>query len=457
MTTFILRRGQPGCASCPARGARTLGLAAILPGASFSALAADAPAVLNSGDTSWLLVSSVLVLMMLVPGLTLFYGGMARTKNVLSLFTQCFAIAGVIGLLWTVYGYSLAFGDTTGMQAGTVNLHSFIGGFGKLMLHGVGRDSLTGTIPESLFAMFQLTFACITPAIIAGAFAERMKFSSVLLFSALWTTFCYIPLAHMAWSGPGGLLFDWGILEFAGGTVVHINAGVAGLVAALALGPRKGYPQTAMPPHNLVFTLAGAALLWVGWFGFNVGSAVAANDKAGMATLTTQIAASTGILGWLLAEWIRNGKPSALGAASGALAGLVGITPACGFVGPSGALVIGFVAALSCFFAIGALKRRLGYDDSFDAFGLHGVGGIVGSILTGVFAPLAMGGFEELALASQLWIQVKSVLFTVAYCAMVTWVLLKITGLLTAGLRVSAEQEQIGLDQTEHSERAYNP
>jgi Amt family ammonium transporter len=417
---------------------------------------ADAPATLNSGDTAWLIVSTVLVLAMLVPGLALFYGGMARTKNFLSMFTQCFAIAGVVGVLWIVYGYSLAFGDTRGMEKGVVNLHSFIGGLGQFLLLDLKRDSLVAGIPESLFITFQLTFAIITPAIVAGAFAERMKFSAVLVFSALWFTFCYVPLAHMAWGGAGGLLADWGILEFAGGTVVHINAGVAGLVCALVLGRRQGYPHTAMPPHNLGFTLTGAALLWVGWFGFNVGSAVAADAKAGMAVLTTQIAACAGIVGWLAVEWLRVGKPSALGAASGALAGLVGITPACGFVGPGGALVIGLVTGVACFFAIGVYKRKLGYDDSFDAFGLHGVGGIVGSILTGVFGATALGGFEEVGVASQVWIQFKSVVFTVVYCAVVTWVLLKLTSLVTRGLRVAPDAEQMGLDQAEHQERAYN-
>ena len=421
-----------------------------------SAVAQDATPTLNSGDTAWMIVATVLVLMMLVPGLALFYGGMARTKNFLSLFTQSFAITGVVGVLWILYGYSIAFGDTGGMQEGVLNLYSFIGGFSQFLMLDLGRASLVSNVPESLFSAFQLTFASITPVIMIGAFAERMKFSAVLVLSALWFTFCYAPLAHMTWAGPGGMLWDWGILEFAGGTVVHINAGVAGLVTALVLGRRNGYPHTAMPPHNLGFTLTGAALLWVGWFGFNVGSAVAANENAAMAVLTTQIAASAGVLGWLAVEWLKNGKPSALGAASGALAGLVGVTPACGYVGPSGALAIGLLTGVACFFAIGVLKRRLGYDDSFDAFGLHGVGGIVGSILTGVFAPVTMGGFQEVELLAQVWVQAKSVVFTVVYCAIVTFVLLKITGLLTGGLRVTSEDEQIGLDQAEHNERAYN-
>ncbi|ANQ86179.1 ammonium transporter [Azoarcus olearius] len=430
--------------------------ALLMLGLSGTALAQEAaPATLNSGDTAWMMISSVLVLMMLVPGLALFYGGMVRAKNVLSVFTQCFGVAGVIGMLWVIYGYSI-FSDTTGMEAGVVNLHSFIGGFKQAMLANIDRASLTASIPESVFATFQMTFALITPVIIAGSFAERMKFSAVLLFTALWFTFCYAPLAHMAWSGPGGLLWDWGILEFAGGTVVHINAGVAGLVAALVLGRRRGYPHVAMPPHNLGFALAGAALLWVGWFGFNVGSAVAANENAGMAMLTTQIAACAGVVGWLVVEWLKAGKPSSLGAASGALAGLVAITPACGFVGPSGALYMGLITGAVCFFAIGWLKRKLGYDDSLDAFGLHGIGGIVGSLLTGVFASKSLGGFQDIEIASQVQIQAQSVLFTVLYCAIVTWVLLKLTGLVTRGLRVSADDEQEGLDQSQHNERAYN-
>nr|WP_242671915.1 ammonium transporter [Stutzerimonas kirkiae] len=420
----------------------------LLPG-----LALADEAVLNSGDTAWMMVSTVLVLMMLVPGLALFYGGMVRSKNILSVFTQCLAVGGVIGVLWVIYGYSLVI-DTTGMEAGVLNLHSLIGGFDLALLTHLTRDSLVEGIPESVFATFQMTFAMITPMIIAGSFAERMKFSSILLFCVLWFTFCYAPLAHMAWGGDGGLLWDWGILEFAGGTVVHINSGVAGLVACLMLGRRRG---GATPPHNVVFALVGATLLWVGWFGFNVGSAVAANGNAGMAMLTTQVAACAGIVGWLLAETLRNGKPTALGAASGALAGLVAITPACGFVGPIGAIVMGLVSGVVCFYAIVVVKRRLGYDDSLDAFGLHGVGGIVGSLLTGVFASTSLGGFEEIAIGAQLWIQLKSVLFTLAYCIIVTFILLKITSLFTRGLRVSEEDEQLGLDISAHNERAYNP
>lgn len=434
--------------ACGLRG----GLVALslLPG-----LALADEAVLDSGDTAWMMISTALVLMMLIPGLALFYGGMVRSKNILSVFTQCLAVGGVIGMLWVVYGYSLVI-DTTGMEAGVLNWHSLVGGLQYVFLGHLDRDSLVAGIPESVFATFQMTFAMITPMIIAGSFAERMKFSSVLLFCVLWFSVCYAPLAHMAWGGDGGLLWDWGILEFAGGTVVHISAGVSGLVACLVLGPRRGYPNTAMPPHNMVFALVGAALLWVGWFGFNVGSAIAADGKAGMAMLTTQVAACAGVVGWLLAEILRSGKPSALGAASGALAGLVAITPACGFVGPGGALLMGLLSGVACFYAISSLKRRLGYDDTLDAFGLHGIGGIVGSLLTGIFASTSVGGFEDIAITAQLWVQLKSVMFTVVYCAIVTWLLLKLTALLTRGLRVSEEVEQIGLDLSEHNERAYN-
>lgn len=426
----------------------------LIPMASLPGVAMAQEASLDSGDTAWMMVSTVLVLMMLVPGLALFYGGMVRSKNLLSVFTQAFTIAGVLGVLWVIYGYSL-FVDTTGMVEGTVNLHSLVGGFDRVLLSGLTRESLVGSIPESVFATFQMTFALITPVIIAGSFAERMKFSAVVLFAVLWFTFCYLPLAHMAWSGPGGLLWDWGILEFAGGTVVHINAGVAGLITCLVLGPRKGFPGSLTPPHNMGFVLTGAALLWVGWFGFNVGSAVAANGNAGMAMLTTQVAACAGIVGWLAMELLGHGKPSGLGAASGALAGLVAITPACGFVGPGGAVIMGLVSGVICYLAVARMKRALGYDDSLDAFGLHGIGGIVGSVLTGVFASTRFGGFEEIEIGQQLWVQTKSVLFTVAYAAVVTWLLLKLTSLVTRGLRVTAEEEMQGLDLASHNERAY--
>jgi Amt family ammonium transporter len=416
-----------------------------------------APPTMNTGDTAWMLTASLLVLLMSLPGLALFYGGLVRAKNVLSVLMQCFAIVSVVTVLWVVYGYSLAF-STQGMAAGTTNLHSFIGGLDRAFLAGMGRDSLVLTVPESVFAMFQLTFAAITPALIVGAFAERMRFGPLLAFTVLWVTFSYLPIAHMAWAGPGGLFWDWGVLDFAGGTVVHINAGVAGLVAALMVGKRRGYPLTMMPPHNLAFTLIGASLLWVGWFGFNAGSAVAANGSAGMAMLVTQVATAAAALGWMAIEWYAHGKPSLLGIASGAVAGLVAITPASGSCGPIGALVIGGAAGVLCFLASTRLKRRFGYDDALDVFGVHGIGGIVGALLTGVFADAALGGIgfaEGIGMGAQVGKQLMAVLVTCAWSAAVTgaslWLVAKVTP-----LRVDAEAETDGLDLALHDERGYN-
>ncbi len=420
------------------------------------AMADEAAApVLNSGDTAWMLVASLLVLFMTIPGLALFYGGMVRSKNVLSVLMQCFAITCVISILWVIFGYSIAF-DTTGMEQGVVNLNSFIGGFGKAFLSGLTPASLTYLVPESVFVVFQMTFAIITPALIVGAFAERMKFSAMLIFMAVWFTLVYAPIAHMVWAGNGGLMWDWGVLDFAGGTVVHINAGIAGLVACIVLGKRKGFPTTPMAPHNLGYTLVGAAMLWVGWFGFNAGSAVAANGTAGMAMLVTQIATAAAALGWMAAEWLTHGKPSALGIASGVVAGLVAITPAAGTAGPMGAIVIGLSAGVICFFCATSLKRKLGYDDSLDAFGVHGIGGIVGALLTGVFAAPALGGFGTVEdIPGQLFIQFKGVAFTVIYTAIVTFVILKVLDMVM-GLRVSEEEEAVGLDLSLHNERGYN-
>ncbi|MDU9391064.1 ammonium transporter [Pseudomonas sp. zfem002] len=416
--------------------------------------AAAAP-TLNSGDTAWMLTSTALVLFMTIPGLALFYGGMVRSKNVLSVMMQCFAITGLISVLWVIYGYSLAF-DTTGMEQGVTNFNSFVGGLSKAFLAGVTPASLTAAFPEAVFIVFQMTFAIITPALIVGAFAERMKFSAMLVFMAIWFTLVYAPIAHMVWSGNGGLMWDWGVLDFAGGTVVHINAGIAGLVCCLVLGKRKGFPTTPMAPHNLGYTLVGAAMLWIGWFGFNAGSAAAANGTAGMAMLVTQIATAAAALGWMFAEWITHGKPSALGIASGVVAGLVAITPAAGTVGPMGALVIGLVSGVICFFCATSLKRKLGYDDSLDAFGVHGVGGIVGAILTGVFAAPVLGGFGTVTdIAAQVWIQAKGVGFTVIYTAIVTYVILKVLDVVM-GLRVNEEEESVGLDLAQHNERGYN-
>lgn len=434
----------------------TAGLGALLsllmPGL---ALAEDAVPALNSGDTAWMLTATALVLFMTIPGLALFYGGMVRSKNVLSVMMQCFAITGLMSILWMVYGYSLAF-DTTGMEKGVLNASSFVGGLSKAFLAGVTPQSLTASFPEPVFITFQMTFAIITPALIVGAFAERMKFSAMLVFMTVWFTLVYAPIAHMVWGGDGALMWDWGVLDFAGGTVVHINAGVAGLVACLVLGKRKGFPTTPMAPHNLGYTLVGAAMLWIGWFGFNAGSAAAANGTAGMAMLVTQIATAAAALSWMFAEWIGHGKPSALGIASGVVAGLVAITPAAGTVGPMGALVIGLVSGVVCYFCATRLKRKLGYDDSLDAFGVHGVGGIVGAILTGAFAAPALGGFGEVQdIALQLWIQTKGVLVTVVYTAVVTYVILKLVD-VTMGLRVSEEEESVGLDLAQHNERGYN-
>jgi len=420
-----------------------------------SAFAQATVAKADSGDTAWMLTATMLVLLMTIPGLALFYGGMVRAKNLLSVLMQCFAITAVVTVAWFVYGYSLAF-DTTGMQAGVTNIHSFIGGFGHAMLSGVTPTSLYQTVPESVFVMFQMTFAIITPALIVGAIAERMKFSSLLVFTLLWLTVVYLPIAHMVWSGPGSWLGDLGVLDFAGGTVVHINAGIAGLVACLVLGKRRGYPTTPMPPHNLGYTLMGASMLWLGWFGFNAGSAVAANGSAGMAMLVTQIATAGAAIGWMAVEWAIHKRPSVLGIASGAVAGLVAITPAAGTAGPGGALILGVLAGMVCFFAATRLKHVLKYDDSLDVFGVHAVAGIIGAILTGLFAAPAMGGFGTVTdISHQLWIQCKGVGFTVAYTGVCSYVLLKLVD-VTMGLRVDAEAEQVGLDLALHEERAYN-
>ncbi len=376
-------------------------------------------AVLNSGDTAWMLTATALVLFMTIPGLALFYAGMVRAKNVLSVLMQCFVITALMTLLWSFYGYSIAFGGEG----------AFWGGLDKLFLRGVTVDAVSGTIPESVFLTFQMTFAIITPALIVGAFAERMKFSAMLWFMGLWLTVVYAPITHWVW-GDGGWLGNRGILDFAGGTVVHINAGIAGLVAALVLGKRKGYPTTPMPPHNLGYTLVGAAMLWVGWFGFNAGSELAADGTAGMAMLVTQIATAAAALGWMFSEWIAHGKPSVLGIASGAIGGLVAITPASGFVGPMGALVIGIVAGVGCFFAATALKRKIGYDDSLDVFGIHGVGGIIGALLTGVFAAEVLGGagFGDGigSIGGQLLTQATCIIATNVYTCIVSFILHKI-------------------------------
>lgn len=413
-----------------------------------AAFAEETPS-LNSGDTAWMLTATALVLFMTIPGLSLFYAGMVRSKNALSVMMQCFAICCLMTVLWALYAYSLAFADGGGMQ-------KWVGGFEKVFMKGVGVDTLSGSIPESLFAIFQMTFAIITPALMVGAFAERMKFSAMLLFMAFWLTFVYAPVCHWVWGG--GWLGDLGVLDFAGGTVVHINAGMAGLVAALVLGKRKGYPRTAMPPHSLVLTLVGAAMLWVGWFGFNAGSELAADGTAGMAMAVTQIATAAAALAWMFSEWGAHGKPSALGIASGAVAGLVAITPASGFVGPMGALAIGIAAGWGCYLASVNLKRALGYDDSLDVFGVHAIGGIIGALLTGVFVSAALGGVglgEGVSMGVQVGRQTVGVAATIVYDVIVTFILLKIVDAML-GLRVTEDEETEGLDLVLHDERGYN-
>ncbi len=401
---------------------------------------------LSSGDTAWMLTSTVLVLFMTIPGLSLFYAGMVRSKNPLSVMMQCFSITCLITVVWVVYGYSLAFGEGG----------AFVGDLSKAFMAGVGVDTLSGTIPETVFSMFQLTFAIITPALIVGAFAERMKFSAMLWFMTLWVTLVYAPVCHWVWGG--GWLGDVGVLDFAGGTVVHINAGIAGLACAIMLGKRKGYPTTAMPPHSMVLTLVGAGMLWVGWFGFNAGSELAADGTAGMAMAVTQIATATAALTWMFVEWKVHGKPSALGIASGAVAGLVAITPASGYVGPMGALAIGAASGLGCYIVAVHIKRALGFDDSLDAFSVHGVGGIIGALLTGVFVDAALGGVgleDGVTIGGQVWKQTIGIGATVVYDLIVTLILLKIVDVVI-GLRVTEDEESEGLDIALHDERGYN-
>ncbi len=429
------------------------------PAAAAEEAAAEETPKIDTGDTAWMLTSMVLVLFMTIPGLALFYGGLVRTKNVLSVLMQCFVITCLVTVLWALYGYSMAF-STTGMEQGVVNLNSFVGAFDKAFCKGLAVDSVFATIPESVFFCFQLTFAIITPALIIGAFAERMKFSAMLLFMGLWVTVAYFPICHMVWGGNGGLLWDMGALDFAGGTVVHVNAGIAALVCALMLGKRKGYPTTPMMPHSLTLTVVGAAMLWVGWFGFNAGSAVAANGRAGMAMMVTQLATAAAALAWMFVEWMKHGKPSVLGITTGAVAGLVAITPASGFVGPMGALAIGAIAGVICFFSATSMKRMFGYDDSLDAFGVHGVGGTVGALLTGVFAAYALGGQgngagSDISILSQLGIQLKSVALTVVWSGLASLVILFVLD-KTVGLRVDEQEETEGLDISQHDEKGYN-
>ena len=402
---------------------------------------------LNSANTAWILTSTALVLFMTIPGLSLFYAGLVRVKNVLSVLMQCFAITCLVSILWLLVGYSLAFSEG----------NAFIGGLSNVLMAGIQENTLSGDIPESVFAMFQLTFAIITPALIVGGFAERMRFPAMLLFSGLWLLVVYAPITHWVWGG--GWLSGMGLLDFAGGTVVHITAGVAALTAALVMGSRRGFPSTPMPPHNMTMTITGAGMLWVGWFGFNAGSALAANGDAGMAMLATHISAAAGALTWMCVEWVRYGKPSALGAVTGMVAGLGTITPASGFVGPAGALVIGISAGFICFNATVFLKQKLGIDDSLDVFPVHGAGGALGTILAGVFASSSLGVFsgqgDGLPMGEQVVVQITGVLATGVYTAIVTFVLLKVIDVVI-GLRVNEEEETEGLDINQHNERGYD-
>jgi len=426
-------------------------LAGILSAAT-PALAQDA---LDSGDTSWMIVATVLVIMMTIPGLALFYGGLVRAKNMLSVLMQVFAIFALMSILWAMFGYSLTFTE------GPFN--SIYGGFGKSFLSGITPDSLSGTIPEYVFVTFQLTFACITPALIVGAFAERIKFSAVLWFMVFWLFLCYIPIAHMVW---GGGFLSAGLegmgfaaaMDFAGGTVVHINAGIAALVGCIVIGKRIGYGKEAMPPHNLTFTMVGASLLWVGWYGFNVGSELAADGTAGLVLINTQLATAAAVLGWLFIEWIARGKPTMLGGASGAVAGLVAITPACAFVGPMGAIVLGAISGVVCFWAVTGLKSMFNYDDSLDVFGVHGVGGIIGAIGTGFLASTSFGGggyAEGVGMGGQVTTQIISVLVTIVWTGVISFILFKIIDAVI-GLRVPEDEEREGIDATQHGEAAYH-
>src|SRR5688572_16816842 len=408
------------------------------------------PPAADTGDSAWLITATALVLFMTLPGLALFYGGLVRTKNVLSILMQCFVITCVVSLLWLSVGYTLTFSDGGSAQA-------WIGNLDKAFLAGVTREAVAGTIPETVFFMFQLTFAVITPALVIGGFAERMRFGAVLWFTVLWLLIVYVPIAHWVWGG--GWLAKLGIMDYAGGIVVHVSAGVAALVCALVLGPRRGFPHTAMAPHSLPLAVAGAGMLWVGWFGFNAGSALAANGNAGMAMLATHMGASGGALAWMIAEWTRYGKPSMLGVATGMVAGLGTITPASGFVGPMGAVAIGLAAGTLCFFATQFLKRKLNIDDSLDVSPVHGVGGVLGTLLTGVFGAVALGGVGfpvQKDIAAQVGIQALGVGVAALWCGVFTWVILKVVALFSK-LRVVEEQETEGLDLAEHGERGYSP
>ncbi len=410
---------------------------------------------IDTGDTAWILTSSALVLFMMIPGLALFYGGLVRSRNVLSVLMHCFVITGLMSLIWLGFGYTMAF-STEGMEAGKVGWNAFVGGFDKVFLKGVSADSPWGTIPEPLFFVFQMTFFIITPGLIVGAFVERMKFSAMLWFVSLWSILVYLPVCHMVWGGAGGFFADMGVLDFAGGIVVHITAGVAALIACIMVGKRKDYPKSQILPHNLPITVTGAAMLWVGWFGFNGGSALGANGDAAMAILVTHISASCGALGWMILEWRKAGKPSVLGVATGSIAGLAAITPASGSVGAFGAVVIGFVSTGLCYWMCTKIKSKYRYDDSLDVFGVHGVGGFVGTVLVAVFGAQSLGGsVDGLIMSKQLGVQLFAGVSVAVYTAIVTYLILKVIQ-KALGLRVSEQDEISGLDLTSHGESAYN-
>jgi len=406
---------------------------------------------INGANTAWILTATALVLFMTIPGLSLFYGGLVRTKNVLSILMQCFAITIMVSILWLLVGYSIAFGDSES---------AFWGGLGKALFNGVVVGSVSGDIPETVFAAFQMTFAIITPALVVGAFAERMKFSSMMLFSGMWAVLVYFPVANWVWGG--GWLGQMGLIDFAGGTVVHVTAGVAAVVAALMLGQRKGFLSSVTVPHNMTMTITGAGMLWVGWFGFNAGSALAADGSAGMALLATHLSASAGALTWMSIEWIKFGKPSALGAVTGMVAGLATITPASGSVGPAGGMLVGIGGGALCYFATTYMKTRLKIDDSLDVFPVHGVGGMLGTFLAGILVSQNLGVFsgngyaDGMTMGSQTLVQVTGILATGIYTAVLTFVILKIVGALTSGIRVSDEEEQVGCDISDHDEKGYS-
>ena len=430
---------------------KILGLAAVAAAVALPVLAqtaAAAPAVINSGDTAWMMTSSALVLFMTVPGLALFYGGLVRTKNMLSVLMQCTLITALVMVLWVLYGYSMAFGGGPS---------PYFGGFGKVFLSGLTPASISGTIPEYVFVVFQMTFAVITPALIIGAFAERIKFSALLLFVALWVTFVYFPIAHMVWDTTG-LFFKMGAMDFAGGTVVHINAGIAAFCGALLIGKRVGFGKDNMAPHSMTLTMVGASILWVGWFGFNAGSALAANGTAALAMINTFVATAAAILAWSAVEGLVRGKASMLGAASGMVAGLVAITPACGFVGPLGAIVLGFIVSPICYVFVTTVKSKFGYDDSLDVFGVHCIGGITGALLTGILADVGFGGVGYATgqtMMGQEMVQIEAVLTTILWCGIGSLVLYKIVDMLI-GLRVDTDAEREGLDLSSHGEAAYH-